>query len=285
MIKYIIFVLIFQLFSVNIGYANPLQTKMPKVIVNMGHNYVKIDTNKLILKGGYTYLRYRIFHQDTLKTQTYNNYTLRDTTFKVKNKKHNAKMVYFKDIPDVKMLSYDFSEERLLSKREFLFMFGNTYSIDSLYYMEKYSNKKEPFRYVPLHIDKIYFHNKVYIAFYVTTIFNSSSNSDIYILLFDITDTNKIIYIHTIDFQYADNTQCFGDFDNDKQLDFIWWAENRTNGNVMKLYNLVENRFIFNKNYYIWTDKIYIKEILFELISLKKSKWFFDIRNGYFFKK
>ena len=77
---------------------------------------------------------------------------------------------------------------------------------------------------------------------------------------------------------YSENPKCFGDFNDDGELDYLNWYFNK---NKIELYTLSKNEFLLQKKEYIYVvPTIEEREMLrrgkfvtFSILDKKKSKW------------
>jgi hypothetical protein len=143
--------------------------------------------------------------------------------------------------------------------------------IDKLWYGNRF--KKETSQPIFIGIDGCYyfsFNHRKYVAFFINDLyFPTTSDINKILLLFDVSERQKPELI-TIERQACHNLDCFGDFDNDRQLDYASW---NTHNNVLHCYSLADGKLKRRKNYYLFINN---KKGDY-WIEKSKSRWFFEI--------
>lgn len=154
--------------------------------------------------------------------------------------------------------------------RDSIFIMNTAFGIDNIFNGNKFDISQEP-----LHLSYIcgYKFNiciKSYIALYFFDYTIPNSNPNFYIILFDITDKDKI-NAYGLGEQASYTPYCFGDFNENGKLDYIQWKFEEP---CMEVYTL-ENRIFHKLNGY----RVYInqKKSGNYYIDERKSKWFFPL--------
>lgn len=157
---------------------------------------------------------------------------------------------------------------KLTTIRDEIELYGVKYKIDSLYYGNDYFKKPYVFSSL-VNVGRFIFNKHSYIAFFIQDISNPITFPNTLILLFDISDKNKISYI-PIGFQASEDLKCFNDFNNDGILDFAKWTQGYDYIECLYRYELNDkNKFVPKK-----TDFVFIKEKQDGYyIDIIKSKW------------
>lgn len=91
-------------------------------------------------------------------------------------------------------------------------------------------------------------------------------------------ESKEIRNIYSFIDGYCESPKCFGDFDNDGDLDYLHWGFNK---NKIELYSLSGNEFYINNKEYIYvepsiSERVRIEkgeEVTFSLLNKRKSKW------------
>lgn len=125
-------------------------------------------------------------------------------------------------------------------------------TIDSLLYGKTFSYKTNTARTSMLNaVYEFSLLNKSYLCFYFQDMTNPSSMLNTNVLLFDITDVEKPMFL-LHDIQASENLRCFADFNSDGKLDFASWRYGNLFEDTLKLYELnVNNEFNLNTDKYL----------------------------------
>jgi hypothetical protein len=155
-------------------------------------------------------------------------------------------------------------------ERDYISIYNQKFYVDELVYGRNFKKNKN---YLCLSWTSIYhfsFNQKKYIAAFITDAINSTFPM-FATLLFDITKKGKAIP-YFLGFQRSDTMSCWGDFNKDGKLDFIFFEEE--NQKVLA-YTLDGKKFkpILDK-YLIITGKSRFSP----LIDIYKSNWFYNLR-------
>jgi hypothetical protein len=153
-------------------------------------------------------------------------------------------------------------------KIEFL---GRTIIIDSIFYGDDFSLKCFPRASALNKVYKFSFENREFICFYIQDITNPDSHLNTSVLLFDITNRNKINLVLNA-FQASEDLKCFGDFNNNNKLDFVLWTYGNSFSDTLNFYELEPtiNEFILDDSHYLVITEI---ENTY-YVDLDRSKWF-----------
>jgi len=161
-----------------------------------------------------------------------------------------------------------------LLETDYIYILNLKYSVDSLFYGSNNANEEHIITNI-VEIYKFIFNTNEYIAIYLWNTGNCTLCT-YNIILFDVTNKQKPICIWCGE-QISSKLDCFGDFDNDNQLDFIKVSLS-DKGNAGICYSLKNSKFILDNHHYL-SLKIVDDYNLY--IDLKKSKWFFDLKEAY----
>jgi len=190
--------------------------------------------------------------------------------------KNKQKVIYsFDSLETFKIVTTKklFCENTIIS-----FIFNNRkYDIVDLY--KKYSIYEKG---VPISLVNSYildFNNKKYL--YLLTSYHSNLatlNAQQGCFLFDITNISTISYL-PINFPHGTTTPlCFGDIDNNQELDFISLSDCE-----IEVYRLRNNKFVLNENYYLKIDCVEINHApvvaYLYLIDWANSKWSYELKD------
>lgn len=147
---------------------------------------------------------------------------------------------------------------------------NSTFLLDSLWYGNAFTKDSKP---IFISLEGCYyfkFDNKKYLVLFISDLyFPTTSDINKILLLFDVSEKQNPKFLR-IEQQACNNLNCFGDFNNDNQLDYASW---NTHSNRLYCYSLVEGRFRLKKNYFLF---IKAKDGGY-WISKDQSRWFFKI--------
>lgn len=240
--------------------------------------YYSIKVNRLdtIINSDYFYFSYELSCKDSIKDANYleSQKNLIDTTnIRENSKRPNKKYIYeynseYKISHQVYEVKYDTPP---YLDREYISILSNRYMVDSLYFKGKNYINKAPLCIWIRDIYTFNFQKRNFLVIHSGYTCGSSNTSGIFIFLFDITNQNNIIFIHTIDFQSCMSLKCFGDFDKNGYLDYVFWYPYQSDKNAY-LYSLKNNEFVKNGNYFL---NITEQNGIF-LMDYKKSQWIYD---------
>ncbi|MCU0322879.1 MAG: hypothetical protein MUE72_10710 [Chitinophagaceae bacterium] len=157
--------------------------------------------------------------------------------------------------------------------RDFIVLHNKKFNIDSLYYSKEFNNDSKFGRYVAIKTYQFTFNQDKFLVIYLSDLSYPSAYTVGLPLLFNITNPKNVIYIPT-KFQNDYDNKCLGDFNGDNRLDFIYW---HFFADTLKCYTLIDNKFQLIKDRFLILK---IKNYKTYFIDVKKSKWFFRLKNS-----
>lgn len=158
--------------------------------------------------------------------------------------------------------------DKVTKYRDAVELYGKKFKIDSLIYGKDYM--KNPYIFASLiNVAKFSFNKSDYTAFFIQDISNPVTSPNTMLLLFDVTDKNKIVYI-PIGFQASEDLKCINDFNKDGVLDFAKWSQGYDFQSHLYRYELSSNhKLTLKKQDYVAivedTDGYYV--------DVKNSNW------------
>lgn len=164
---------------------------------------------------------------------------------------------------------HNFSGVDKVSKyRDAVELYGKKLKIDSLIYGKDYM--KNPYIFASLiNVAKFSFKKSDYIAFFIQDISNPITSPNTLLLLFDVTNKNKILYI-PIGFQASEDLKCINDFNKDGVLDFAKWSQGYDFQKHLYRYELSSNhKLTLKKEDYI----AIIEETDGYFVDVENSNW------------
>ncbi len=131
------------------------------------------------------------------------------------------------------------------------------------------------FRHFPYHLESVYnfqLGKKTFVVVFMWTVFTNSTNFSMKIALFDI--TTNIPKLVLVDSQESKNMDCFGDWDNDGNLDYFHKTYRVQETKKLYVQSLKNDVWTTDSTKYIFLEGSFQKQI----INVDKSKWYFDLK-------
>ncbi len=173
------------------------------------------------------------------------------------NQKENVRL------PDITRAYFTFNYKKVFLD----YIFYGSHQKDEYYFSFSF--------HVPYFLQRVYnleIGQKKYLLIYVYGHFNGTTVYDMNIFVFDTTtNTPKLVLANS---QESKNMDCFGDWDNDGNLDYFHKIYRMQETKKLYVQSLKNDVWVTDSTKYIFLEGSFHKQI----INGDKSKWYFDLK-------
>ncbi len=188
---------------------------------------------------------------------------------------HENSKIFYKDFKgDFDKITYsDVVRAYFLVNQEKMYLDNLVFSIDNISKLQtKLKQTDRPAWYVYNNSFVFQLKNKKFISCFGNAVLENSTNILRFIFLFDIT-TNipKLVLANS---QESNDIDCFGDWDNDGNLDYFHKTYRMQETKKLYVQSLKNDVWVTDSTKYIFLEGTFQKQI----INVDKSKWYFDLK-------